>query len=62
MRDYKILEYDNGTVREMEDLFYPDEKPIAETILTALDGLCIVSAQALLDKCKEALLQAPFTA
>ncbi len=61
MRDYKILEYDDGDVREMGDLFRPDEKPIAETILTALDGLCIVSAQVLLDKCGEALLQSPFT-
>ncbi len=62
MRDYKQLEVLDGEILEAGDLFYPCEKTRAETILTALDGVDIISAQALLDKCKEALLQAPFTA
>ncbi len=62
MRDYKQLEASDGEILEVGDLFCPYEKTRAETILAALDGLCIVSAQALLDKCREALLQAPFTA
>jgi len=62
MRGYKQLEISDGEILETRDLFYPYEIARAETILTALDGLCIVSAQSLLDKCKEALLQAPFTA
>lgn len=63
MQNYDRLEIDNGDVVLINDvsLFDQDETARAETILKALEGLSIISAQALLEKCGKALLQSRFS-
>lgn len=41
-------------------LFSEDESSRAETILTALEGMSIISAHLLLNKCKQAVEQSEF--
>lgn len=56
MKFYK-LSVDDGELLVEQQLFDDSEKERAETILRAVEGMRIISAQALLEKCKEAVMQ-----
>lgn len=58
MEFYKLSEEQGELYSECE-LFTACEKERAETILRALEGMRIISAQALLEKCKAAVMQCP---
>lgn len=56
MKFYK-LSIEQGELFTEHELFSNSEKERAETILKALEGMRIISAQVLLEKCKEAVMQ-----
>lgn len=56
MKFYK-LSVDDGELLVEQQLFDDSEKERAETILRAVEGMRIISAQVLLEKCKEAVMQ-----
>lgn len=56
MEFYK-LSNEQGEIIAEQELFSDFEKKRAETILKALEGMRIISAQALLEKCKDAVMQ-----
>ena len=56
MKFYKLSVADGELLVEQQ-LFDDSEKERAETILRAVEGMRIISAQVLLEKCKEAVMQ-----
>lgn len=57
--EYHKLSEVQGELYSDGELFTAYEKERAETILGALEGMRIISAQALLEKCKAAVMQGP---
>ena len=57
MQQFYKLSLEQGELSTDQELFSDYEKARAETILKALEGMRIISAQALLEKCKEAVVQ-----
>lgn len=55
--EFYKLSIEQGELFTEQELFLNSEKERAETILKALEGMRIISAQALLEKCKEAVMQ-----
>ena len=55
--EFYKLSIEQGELFTEQELFSNSEKERAETILKALEGMRIISAQALLEKCKEAVMQ-----
>lgn len=60
MRKFYAFDHTTGSPEYPEQsLFAVHEETRAEQILSALDGLRICSALALLDRCKDAIMQLP---
>ncbi len=57
MQQFYKLSLEQEELSTDQELFSDYEKARAETILKALEGMRIISAQALLEKCKEAVMQ-----
>ena len=60
--EYKKLYIEDGELLAFPKalLFSEEESNRAETILAALEGMSIISARLLLDKCKQAVEQSEF--